>query len=112
MVSSLQKNYETGKDRDYANYITWLKDANDKLINEINLMIEEVDDEPYREILSNIVRLVNINQNLNTLYIVNLMLHARERELKIDEDLYEISEYMASILDVHLNEAENLGKIL
>ncbi len=40
------------------------------------------------------------------------MLHARERELKIDEDLYEISEYMASILDVHLKEAENLEKIL
>jgi len=69
------------------------------LLREIYCIAEEFDDERVREFMRKITQLLTINQSL------------LENERAIDNELYEISEYMSEILDIHLKEADNLRKI-
>lgn len=97
---------------DLACHRDWLQDQNQRLLDKIHRLTEEVDDEPTKDIIRKITQCISINQSLVTLQLLNFRLHMRENEKAIDEELWEISEHVSEILSVHLREAESLRKIL
>jgi DNA-directed RNA polymerase subunit F len=96
---------------DLDDYAELLRDLSDGLLREIYCIAEEFDDERVREFMRKITQLLTINQSLLTLHLLKFKLHNKENERAIDNELYEISEYMSEILDIHLKEADNLRKI-
>ncbi len=96
---------------DLDDYAELLRGLSDGLLREIYGIAEEFDDERVRELMRKITQLLTINQSLVTLHLLKFKLQMMENERAIDNDLYEISEYMSEILDIHLREAENLRKI-
>ncbi len=103
----------TGERRwDLADYADRLRDLSDGLLNEIDRHAEECQDEPTRELLRKITQYISINQSLVTIQLLDFRLQMRENEKAVDEELYEISEHVSEILNIHLKEAENLRKIL
>jgi DNA-directed RNA polymerase subunit F len=96
---------------DLDDYAELLRELSDGLLREIYGIAEEFDDERVREFMRKITQLLTINQSLLTLHLLKFKLHNKENERAIDNELYEISEYMSEILDIHLKEADNLRKI-
>jgi hypothetical protein len=97
---------------DLNDYADWLRGLSDKLLDDVHRLADESDDETTRELLRKITQLISVNQSMITLNLLSFRLHMRENEAAIDSELYEISEYMAEILNIHRREAENLRKIL
>ena len=105
---------DTAEERrwDLASYADWLQCQNQRLLDEIHRLTEEIDDEQTRDLMRRITRCISINQSLVTLQLLNLRLHMRENQKTIDDEPWEISEHVSEILSVHLREAESLRKIL
>lgn len=93
-------------------YAEWLRGLSEGLLDEIHRLAEEADNETTSELLRKITQLISLNQSMVALHLLSFRLHMRETEAAIDRELYEISEYMSEVLEIHRREAENLRKIL
>lgn len=92
--------------------ISWLKSQSDSLYEDIIQQIEEIKDPSAREVLDKLARLTQINQELHTLAILNLLSRITENQVAIDDEIMQISEYVEAIVRVHQEEARSLEKIL
>lgn len=94
------------------NQLTWLLKKREQMLDMINNQIEEVEDHVQRDALTKIVELVNIDSSIQTQCIINMFTDIKKNEMEIDRELMEVSEYLSTIVNIHLSEAENLEKVL
>lgn len=94
------------------NQLTWLLKKREQMLDMINNQIEEVEDHVQRDALTKIVELVNIDSSIQTQCIINMLTDIKKNEMEIDRELMEVSEYLSTIVNIHLSEAENLEKVL
>lgn len=88
-----------------TSYTNYLEGLSERLLDEIHHLTEEFDDELSSELLRKITWFITVNQNIVMLHLLNFRLHMKEHDLAIDKELFEISDYMAELLNVHLREA-------
>lgn len=94
------------------NQLTWLLKKREQMLDMINNQIEEVEDHVQRDALTKIVELVNIDSSIQTQCIINMLTDIKKNEMEIDRELMEVSEYLSTIVNIHMSEAENLEKVL
>lgn len=94
------------------NQLTWLLKKREQMLDMINNQIEEVEDHVQRDALTKIVELVNIDSSIQTQCIINMLTDIKKNEMEIDQELMEVSEYLSTIVNIHMSEAENLEKVL
>lgn len=94
------------------NQLTWLLKKREQMLDMINNQIEEVEEHVQRDALTKIVELVNIDSSIQTQCIINMLTDIKKNEMEIDRELMEVSEYLSTIVNIHLSEAENLEKVL
>jgi hypothetical protein len=92
--------------------ISWLKSQSESLYEDIIQQIEEIEDPSAREVLGKLVQLTKINQELQTMGIINILSRIAENQVAVDDELMQISEYVEAIVRVHQEEARSLEKIL
>ena len=94
------------------NQLSWVKNQSDSLYADILQQIEEIHDPQARDVVAKLVRLTQINQELQTLGFINLLSRITENQVAVDDELMQISEYVEAIVRVHQEEARSLEKIL
>lgn len=94
------------------NQLTWLLKKREQMLDMINNQIEEVEEHVQRDALTKIVELVNIDSSIQTQCIINMLTDIKKNEMEIDRELMEVSEYLSTIVNIHMSEAENLEKVL
>ena len=92
-------------------YINWLRENSEDLLGDLVYDIESVEDEKAREIMGKLLRLVNMYQSIQSVFLSKMIIQMRKHEVALDRELYELSSTMTEILDVHIMEAENLRKM-
>ena len=92
-------------------YINWLRENSEGLLGDLVYDIDSVEDEKAKEIMWKLLRLVNLYQSMQSVFLSRMIIQMRKHEVALDRELYEMSSAMAEILDVHIMEAENLRKI-
>jgi hypothetical protein len=92
--------------------ISWVKSQSESLYEDIIQQIEEIEDPGTREVLCKLVQLTKINQELQTMGIINILSRIAENQVAVDDELMQISEYVEAIVRVHQEEARSLEKIL
>ena len=92
-------------------YINWLRENSEDLLGDLVYDIESVEDEKAREIMGKLLRLVNMYQSIQSVFLSKMIIQMRKHEVALDRELFELSSAMAEILDVHIIEAENLRKV-
>jgi hypothetical protein len=95
-----------------TNQLSWAKTRSESLYAEILQQIEEIQDPETRDALTKLVRLTQINQELQTLGFINILSRITENQTAIDDELMQISEYVEAMVRVHQEEARNLEKVL
>jgi len=92
--------------------IKWLKTRQEALLSELILDVEDLRDTRQKEITENLMEYVRISQEIQSLGFLSLLAYLKETQSAIDDELMDISEYMAAILSIHRTEAENLEKLI
>jgi hypothetical protein len=92
--------------------IKWLKTRQEDLLSELTLGIEELHDTRQKNIAENLLEYVRISQEIQNMGFLSVLTYLKEMQSEIDDELMEISEYMAAILSIHRTEAENLEKFI
>lgn len=70
-----------------------------------------MDDPTAADALTKIVELIEIGQQIQSVYTIHLMASLKQSENEIDDQLNEIAGYMESIILSRQREAENLRKV-
>lgn len=92
--------------------IKWLKTRQEALLSELTLDIEELHDTRQKNIAENLLEYLRISQEIQNMGFLSVLTYLKEMQSEIDDELMEISEYMAAILSIHRTEAENLEKLI
>lgn len=92
--------------------IKWLKTRQEALLSELTLDIEELHDTRQKDIAENLLEYVRISQEIQNMGFLSVLTYLKEMQSEIDDELMDISEYMAAILSIHRTEAENLEKLI
>jgi hypothetical protein len=93
------------------NQIQWLQSRQNILISELLEQSNNTDDPTAAEALTKIVELIEIGQQIQSIYAIHLMSSLKQSENEIDDQLNEIAGYMESIMLSRQREAENLRKV-
>ena len=93
------------------NQIQWLQSRQNILISELLEQSNNTDDPTTAEALTKIVELIEIGQQIQSVYAIHLMSSLKQSENEIDDQLNEIAGYMESIMLSRQREAENLRKV-
>ena len=93
------------------NQIQWLQPRQNILISELLEQSNNTDDQTFAEALTKIVELIEIGQQIQSVYAIHLMASLKQSENEIDDQLNEIAGYMESIILSRQREAENLRKV-
>jgi len=93
------------------NQIQWLQSRQNILISELLEQSNNTDDPTAAEALTKIVELIEIGQQIQSVYAIHLMSSLKQSENEIDDQLNEIAGYMESIMLSRQREAENLRKV-
>ena len=93
------------------NQIQWLQSRQNILISELLEQSNNTDDPTFAEALTKIVELIEIGQQIQSVYAIHLMASLKQSENEIDDQLNEIAGYMESIMLSRQREAENLRKV-
>ena len=93
------------------NQIQWLQSRQNILISELLEQSNNTDDPTAAEALTKIVELIEIGQQIQSVYAIHLMASLKQSENEIDDQLNEIAGYMESIMLSRQREAENLRKV-
>jgi UDP-N-acetylglucosamine 2-epimerase len=91
--------------------IQWLQSKQNILISELLEQSNNTDDPTFTEALTKIVELIEIGQQIQSVYAIHLMASLKQSENEIDDQLNEIAGYMESIILSKQREAENLRKV-
>ncbi len=93
------------------NQIQWLQSRQNILISELLEQSNNMDDPTAADALTKIVELIEIGQQIQSVYAIHLMASLKQSENEIDDQLNEIAGYMESIILSRQREAENLRKV-
>ena len=93
------------------NQIQWLQSRQNILISELLEQSNNTDDPTAAEAMTKIVELIEIGQQIQSVYAIHLMASLKQSENEIDDQLNEIAGYMESIILSRQREAENLRKV-
>ena len=93
------------------NQIQWLQSRQNILISELLEQSNNTDDPTAAEAMTKIVELIEIGQQIQSVYAIHLMSSLKQSENEIDDQLNEIAGYMESIMLSRQREAENLRKV-
>ncbi len=93
------------------NQIQWLQSRQNILISELLEQSSNTSDPTVAEALMKIVELIEIGQQIQSVYAFHLMSALKQSEHEIDDQLNEIAGYMESIILSRQREAENLRKV-
>ena len=93
------------------NQIQWLQSRQNILISELLEQSNNTEDPTVAEALTKIVELIEIGQQIQSVYAFHLMTFLKQSEHEIDDQLNEIAGYMESIILSRQREAENLRKV-
>jgi len=93
------------------NQIQWLQSRQNILISELLEQSNNTDDPTAAEAMTKIVELIEIGQQIQSVYAIHLMASLKQSENEIDDQLNEIAGYMESIMLSRQREAENLRKV-
>jgi hypothetical protein len=91
--------------------IQWLQSRQNILISELLEQSNNMDDPTAADALTKIVELIEIGQQIQSVYAIHLMASLKQSENEIDDQLNEIAGYMESIILSRQREAENLRKV-
>jgi hypothetical protein len=92
--------------------IKWLKTRQDALLDDIMSDLDYIPENSQKDIISNLINYVKTSQEIQNLGFLAILTHMVETQSAIDDELMDISEYMAAILCIHRKEAENLEKLI
>ena len=81
------------------------------LISELSEQSERTGDPAVAEALTKVVELIEIGQQIQSVFAFHLMASMKQSEHEIDDQLNEIAGYMESIIISRQREAENLRKV-
>lgn len=93
------------------NQLQWLQSRQNILISELLEQSNNMDDPTAADALTKIVELIEIGQQIQSVYAIHLMASLKQSENEIDDQLNEIAGYMESIILSRQREAENLRKV-
>ncbi len=93
------------------NQLQWLQSRQNILISEIAEQSENTTDPTVSEVLAKVVELIEIGQQVQSVFAFHLMASLKLSEHEIDDQLNEIAGYMESIIQYRQTEAENLRKV-
>jgi len=93
------------------NQIQWLQSRQNILISELLEQSNNMDDPTAADALTKIAELIEIGQQIQSVYAIHLMASLKQSENEIDDQLNEIAGYMESIILSRQREAENLRKV-
>ncbi len=93
------------------NQIQWLQSRKNILISELLEQSNNTDDPTAAEALTKIVELIEIGQQIQSVYAIHLFASLKQSDNEIDDQLNEIARYMESIILSRQREAENLRKV-
>ena len=91
--------------------IQWLHSRQNILISELLEQRSITRDPMMAEALTKVVELVEIGQQIQSVYAFHLLSALKQSEHEIDDQLNEVAGYMESIIQSRQREAENLRKI-
>ena len=80
------------------NQIQWLQSRQDILISELLEQSNNTDDPTAAEAMTKIVELIEIGQQIQSVYAIHLMSSLKQSENEMDDQLNEIAGYMESIM--------------
>jgi len=92
--------------------IKWLKTRQEALLDDVISDLDDIPENIQKEIISDLINYVRISQEIQNLGFLAILTHMVETQSAIDDELMDISEYMAAILSIHRKEAENLEKLI
>ena len=93
------------------NQIQWLHSRQNILISELLEQSSITRDPMMAEALTKVVEIVEIGQQIQSVYAFHLLSALKQSEHEIDDQLNEIAGYMESIIQSRQREAENLRKV-
>ncbi|RLG96831.1 hypothetical protein DRO27_01400 [Candidatus Bathyarchaeota archaeon] len=93
------------------NQIQWLQSRKNILISELLEQSNNMGDPTAADALTKIVELIEIGQQIQSVYAIHLMASLKQSENEIDDQLNEIAGYMESIILSRQREAKNLRKV-
>ncbi|MBT4319461.1 hypothetical protein HOD50_02415 [Candidatus Bathyarchaeota archaeon] len=91
--------------------LQWLQTRQNILLSELAEQSEDTSDPTVAEALTKVVELIEIGQQVQSVYAFHLMASLKLSEHEIDDQLNEIAGYMESIINYRQREAENLSKV-
>jgi len=94
-----------------ANQLQWLQSRQNILISELSEQSENTNDPTVAEALTKVVELIEIGQQIQSVFAFHLMASLKHSEHEIDNQLNEIAGYLESIILSRQREAENLSKV-
>jgi len=92
--------------------IKWLKTRQEALLDDVISDLDDIPENIQKEIISDLINYVRISQEIQNLGFLAILTHMVETQSAIDDELMDISDYMAKILSIHRKEAENLEKLI
>ncbi len=92
--------------------IKWLKTRQEALLDDVISNLDDIPEKIQKEIISDLIKYVRISQEIQNLGFLAILTHMVETQSAIDDELMDISDYMATILSIHRKEAENLEKLI
>jgi hypothetical protein len=92
--------------------IKWLKTRQEALLDDVISDLDDIPEKIQKEIISDLIKYVRISQEIQNLGFLAILTHMVETQSAIDDELMDISDYMATILSIHRKEAENLEKLI
>ncbi len=93
------------------NQLQWMQSRQNILISELLEQSGNTKDPTVAEALTKVIELIEIGQQVQSVFAFHLMASLKQSEHEIDDQLNEIAGYMESIIQSRQREAENLRKV-